>query len=52
MLPPVGVGFYVACKIGEGNPSEVMSAIWPYIAALLVGVIVIAAFPALSTFML
>lgn len=49
MLPPVGVGFYVACKIGDGDPSEVMRAIWPYIAALLVGVIVIAAVPAIST---
>jgi tripartite ATP-independent transporter DctM subunit len=52
MLPPVGVGFYVACRIGEGKPEEVMHAIWPYIAALLVGVIVIATFPALSTFAL
>jgi tripartite ATP-independent transporter DctM subunit len=49
MLPPVGVGFYVACKIGDGNPSEVMRAIWPYIGALLVGVIIIAAVPAIST---
>lgn len=52
MLPPVGVGFYVACRIGEGRPEEVMKAIWPYMAALLVGVIVIAAVPALSTFAL
>ncbi|AGU47795.1 TRAP dicarboxylate transporter, subunit DctM [Variovorax paradoxus B4] len=49
MLPPVGVGFYVACRIGEGRPEEVMRAIWPYMAALLVGVIVIATVPALST---
>jgi tripartite ATP-independent transporter DctM subunit len=49
MMPPVGVGFYVACKIGDGNPSEVMKAIWPYIAALLFGVIVIATVPAIST---
>lgn len=49
MLPPVGVGFYVACRIGEGKPEEVMRAIWPYIAALLVGVIIIACVPALST---
>jgi tripartite ATP-independent transporter DctM subunit len=49
MLPPVGVGFYVACKIGEGDPSEVMKAIWPYIGALLLGVFVIAAIPAIST---
>ncbi|WP_137893222.1 TRAP transporter large permease subunit [Ramlibacter sp. 2FC] len=49
MLPPVGVGFYVACRIGEGRPEEVMRAIWPYMAALLVGVIVIATVPTLST---
>ena len=52
MLPPIGVGFYIACRIGDAKPDEVIFAIWPYIAALLVGVIVIAAFPALSTFML
>jgi tripartite ATP-independent transporter DctM subunit len=49
MLPPVGVGFYVACRIGEGRPEEVMRAIWPYIAALLAGVILIASFPIIST---
>jgi tripartite ATP-independent transporter DctM subunit len=49
MLPPVGVGFYVACRIGEGKPEEVMRAIWPYMAALLAGVIVIATVPWLST---
>lgn len=52
MLPPVGVGFYVACRIGQGEPGEVMRAIWPYIGALLVGVIVIAAVPSISTFVL
>jgi tripartite ATP-independent transporter DctM subunit len=52
MLPPVGVGFYVACRIGEGNPDEVMRAIWPYIGALLAGVLIIAAVPAISTFAL
>lgn len=52
MMPPIGVGFYVACRIGDAKPDDVMTAIWPYIAALLVGVIVIALFPALSTFML
>jgi tripartite ATP-independent transporter DctM subunit len=52
MMPPIGVGFYIACRIGDAKPDEVIVAIWPYIAALLVGVIVIAAIPALSTFML
>jgi tripartite ATP-independent transporter DctM subunit len=49
MMPPVGVGFYVACRIGEAKPDEVISAIWPYLLALLIGVVVIAAVPAIST---
>ena len=52
MMPPIGVGFYIACRIGDAKPDDVIVAIWPYIAALLVGVVVIAAIPALSTFML
>ncbi len=52
MMPPIGVGFYVACRIGDAKPDDVMPAIWPYIGALLVGVVVIALFPWLSTFML
>lgn len=49
MMPPIGVGFYVACRIGDAPPDEVMVAIWPYIVALLGGLIVIAAVPWLST---
>lgn len=52
MMPPIGVGFYVACRIGGARPDDVVAAIWPYLAALLVGVVVIALFPSLSTFML
>lgn len=49
MMPPIGVGFYVACRIGDAKPDEVMAAIWPYLLALLIGVAVIAAVPAIST---
>jgi len=49
MMPPIGVGFYVACRIGDASPDDVMGAIWPYLLALLVGVAVIAAVPAIST---
>jgi len=49
MLPPIGVGFYIACRIGDAKPDEVIRAIWSYLAALLVGVIVIAAVPWIST---
>jgi len=45
MLPPVGVGFHIACRIGNAKPDDVIGAIWPYLAALLLGVVVIAAVP-------
>ncbi len=49
MAPPIGIGFYIACKIGNVSPDEAMGAIWPYIMALLVGLVLIAAIPAIST---
>ena len=49
MMPPIGIGFYVACRIGDASPDEVMGAIWPYIAALIVGLFFIAGIPWLST---
>ncbi len=52
MMPPIGVGFYVACRIGDAKPDEVMVAIWPYLVALLLGVLVVAYVPAISTFTL
>ncbi len=48
MAPPIGIGFYIACKIGGVSPDEAMGAIWPYIAALLVGLVIIAAVPQFS----
>jgi tripartite ATP-independent transporter DctM subunit len=49
MAPPIGIGFYIACKIGNVSPDEAMGAIWPYIGALFIGLLVIAMIPALST---
>jgi TRAP-type C4-dicarboxylate transport system permease large subunit len=52
MMPPIGVGFYVACRIGDVSPDEAMVAIWPYIVALIVGLLVIAYVPTISTMVL
>ena len=49
MAPPIGVGFYIACRIANISPDAVMGRIWPYLAALLAGLFVIAAVPAIST---
>ncbi|RDW13386.1 TRAP transporter large permease [Paracoccus thiocyanatus] len=48
MAPPIGVGFYLACKIGDVPPDEAFRAIWPYIFALIGGLLLIAAVPAIS----
>lgn len=52
MTPPIGIGFYIACKIGNVSPDEAMGAIWPYLIALLAGLVVIAVVPGLSTWVL
>lgn len=49
MMPPIGIGFFVACRIGNTSPDEVMGAIWPYILALIAGLLLIAAIPWFST---
>jgi TRAP-type C4-dicarboxylate transport system permease large subunit len=46
--PPFGVGFYAACAIGRVNPDRAMPHVWPYLGALFVALIFIAAIPWLS----
>jgi len=47
-MPPFGVGFYAACAIGQAEPSEVVSRMWPYVLALLGALAAVAVFPWLS----
>jgi len=46
--PPFGIGFYAACAIGKVSPDEAMGSVFPYMAAVLVAIIIIAAIPWLS----
>lgn len=46
--PPFGVGYYGACAIGKVSPDDAIWRIWPYIFALIVALIIVAAFPWLS----
>jgi tripartite ATP-independent transporter DctM subunit len=48
MAPPIGIGFYLACRIGNVAPDDALRAIWPYILALIVGLVLIAVFPWIS----
>jgi len=46
--PPFGVGFYAACAIGRVDPDRAVSYVWPYLGALFVALVIIAAVPWLS----
>ena len=46
--PPFGVGFYGACAIGKISPDDALWRIWPYIFALVVALVIVAAIPWLS----
>jgi tripartite ATP-independent transporter DctM subunit len=47
--PPFGVGYYAACAIGRTSPDAAMRRIWPYMGALIVGLVLVAAVPWFST---
>jgi tripartite ATP-independent transporter DctM subunit len=47
--PPFGVGFYQSCLIGRASSEQALGRIWPYMAALLLALAVVAAVPWLST---
>lgn len=44
-MPPLGIGFYVACSVMNTTIEDTSKAILPYLGALLLGIVVIAAFP-------
>jgi tripartite ATP-independent transporter DctM subunit len=46
--PPFGLGYYSACTIGRVSPDAGMRKIWPYLGALLAGLLIVAAVPWIS----
>ena len=46
--PPFGVGYYAACAIGRVDPADGIRPIWGYLAALVIGTIIVAAVPWIS----
>jgi tripartite ATP-independent transporter DctM subunit len=47
--PPFGVGYYAACAIGRTAPAAGMRPILGYLAALIIGTVIVAAVPWIST---
>ncbi|MBB5048068.1 tripartite ATP-independent transporter DctM subunit [Rhodopseudomonas rhenobacensis] len=45
--PPFGVGYYMTCAISGLSVDDGISAIWPYLAALLVAIVVVGLLPGL-----
>jgi tripartite ATP-independent transporter DctM subunit len=50
--PPFGLGFYGACAIGRASPDETMIHIWPLLGVLVIALLVVIAFPIITTIML
>lgn len=51
-MPPFGVGYYIACAIGEVDAASAMREVWPYLGALFISILLIAAFPWITTVLL
>lgn len=47
--PPFGVGFYQTCLISKASSDEALGRIWPYMATLVVALVIVAAVPWIST---
>jgi TRAP-type C4-dicarboxylate transport system permease large subunit len=47
--PPFGVGYYAACAISRTKPGDGARHIWRYLISLIVGTLVVAAVPWIST---
>lgn len=43
--PPFGLGYYAACSIGHVDPNSALTRIWPYLAALAIGLLLVALVP-------
>ena len=50
--PPFGVGYFIACAISNVDPREGVRPLMIYLAALLVGIIIIALCPIMTTILL
>jgi C4-dicarboxylate transporter, DctM subunit len=47
-MPPVGIGFYVACAVGEAPPNATMRSSYLYNISLIIGLIVVVMFPQIT----
>lgn len=48
-IPPAGIGIAIACAVGRVSMEAVVRPLIPFLLVLLVGFVILAAFPAIST---
>ena len=48
-MPPIGVGFHAACAIAKMSPDECMPRVYPYLAAVVAALFLVATIPWIST---
>jgi tripartite ATP-independent transporter DctM subunit len=46
--PPLGIGFFGACAIGKAEPEHTIKPLLPYLAALIIGLVIVAFVPWIS----
>jgi len=49
LTPPVGVGLYIASAMSEVKPVKIFKALWPFLLATLIVLLLLSGFPDLST---
>lgn len=49
LTPPVGVGLYIASAMSEVKPVKIFRALWPFLLATLIVLLLLSGFPDLST---
>jgi len=50
-MPPIGIGYYVACAIGQAPVNETMKPSMLYTLFLIIGLIVVIVFPQLTVWL-
>ena len=48
MMPPVGLGFYITCAVGESPVNATMWPSWIYNIFLILGLVVVILFPEIT----
>jgi len=49
LTPPVGIGLYIASAMSEVKPVKIFRALWPFLLATLIVLLLLSGFPDLST---